>query len=56
VRGKLEAGYACTYFFPMQFLGPIEKGCITFLLSEAYGNDVESESQRSGIKESGSRK
>jgi hypothetical protein len=42
-----------SYLLPMQFLGPTEKGCSTSFASDAKR---ESPSQRSGIKEFGSRK
>jgi hypothetical protein len=42
-----------TYFIPRQFLGPVENGCKTFLLSSAKRGSKPSQpsaSQRSGMK------
>jgi hypothetical protein len=46
-------GGGSTYFFPMQFRGPAEKGCNTLRTSSAY---LGSPSQRSGTNLAGSRK
>lgn len=48
-----------TYFMPMQFLGPVEKGFMADFLSAAKRGSwpsIPSASQRSGMKESGSTK